>query len=357
MNLSHIISIFRFLFGGTKPSSGPLKVHWDIEYKCNSRCKTCQRWNGPYPNDQLTTVEGLDLIDELADLGVMTLSFSGNEPLLRDDIYQLIAYAHIRKIRTSLNTNGLLLNEKNIDKLIRSHLDMIYFSIDGHTPELHDRIRGVPGGFQKILDAKELFGKKKGAPILMVNTVANHLNIPYLDKIVEFIKNENFDGILIQPAHNIKTFFEQIDETTVIPDDVPILTEKLKFILKSYGNFIPLQKKYFKEFETFYTNPGKLYRYRCSAGYITLDIRQNGEITPCPLGFASGGYYKKGNLRKLWYSNKMNSIRMKIKNNDHPICWFACIVPINLIFSSIRRFEIFEFFNYGFMRHIFRKLK
>jgi len=353
--IKEALSVLNFLFGGTKPLSGPLKVHWDLEYLCNSRCKNCNRWKEKRKSDQLSPVDSKKLLNELSSLGVKNISFAGNEPTLREDLIDLISYAKSLKMTTSLNTNAILLNEDYVKNLINAGIDMIYFSIDGYDDETQFKIRGVKNNLKSIIKAKNYF-KIHGQHVkVMANTVVNHINLLYLEKIVEFIYNEKFDGMLIQPAHNIPIYFEQDKESIITKEDIPILEKKIDYLWKKYKKFLTLPREYYRSFGLFYRNPEILKRIPCTAGYLTLDIRQNGELVPCPVGFASGGVYKPGNLRKLWYGKRMNQIRKNIRKGKHPQCWFACIIPINIILYRIKRLD-FRVFNASLIKHIIRKI-
>ncbi len=350
-----ILSVINFLIGSTNVVSGPLKVHWDLEYTCNSRCKNCNRWTITSHADQLSHQDSISLIQELAQLGVKNISFAGNEPTLRKDLPELIALAKKEKMVTSLNTNAILLNKDYINGLVDAGLDMIYFSIDGYNDDTQKKIRGVSNNVTQILKAKDEFKKFKKRPQLMVNTVVNHINVNYLDRIVEFVFKEKFDGMIIQPSHNIPIYFEQDKASIMKEDDIKILTNKMKEIWTKYKRFLTLPWSYYKNFERFYREPEKLKIIPCTAGFLTLDIRPNGELVPCPVGFRSGGIYKPGNLKELWYGKKMNNIRKSIRAGDHPQCWFACIIPINIVLDNIKHPDL-RLFNLSLIKHIFKKI-
>ena len=84
----------------------PLQVVWDVTYGCNLKCKHCYASAGMPIQNELDTAESLDLIDELAEMDVPSLAFSGGEPLVRPDILELTKAAHDRGIYVSLATNG-----------------------------------------------------------------------------------------------------------------------------------------------------------------------------------------------------------------------------------------------------------
>ena len=100
---------------------------------------------------ELSTVEAKKFIDDAQKLGITILAFTGGEPLLRKDIYELIAHVDARKAMPIMFTNGELLTEKNADLLAEAGLYSIFVSIDNPNPEEHDKLRRKPGVFEAAI--------------------------------------------------------------------------------------------------------------------------------------------------------------------------------------------------------------
>ncbi len=128
-------------------------VVWNVTQRCNLHCMHCysNSQDKEYPGE-LTTEEGLRFIDDLADFGVPTLLLSGGEPLMRPDIYQLAEHASKKGMRVVLSTNGTLITKDVAKRLMDAGLAYVGISIDG-TREVHDKIRGVKGAFDKSIQA------------------------------------------------------------------------------------------------------------------------------------------------------------------------------------------------------------
>lgn len=132
------------------PEKKPVVV-WNVTRACNLRCSHCYAYaDGGAAADELTTAEGKQLLDRLAAFGVPVVLFSGGEPLLRPDIFELIGYARDLGLRAVLSTNGTLLEEKTVRRLRDLDLSYAGISIDGAAP-VHDRFRGVSGAYEKSL--------------------------------------------------------------------------------------------------------------------------------------------------------------------------------------------------------------
>jgi len=138
---------------GSSPSDDmkPVVV-WNCTRRCNLGCAHCYAASTQQPQaDELTTDEAQRLIDDLAAFGVTVLLFSGGEPLLREDIFELIEYARRSGIRAVLSTNGTLLTRRTAERLAKVGLNYCGVSLDGPA-DINDAFRGSPGAFAKALE-------------------------------------------------------------------------------------------------------------------------------------------------------------------------------------------------------------
>jgi MoaA/NifB/PqqE/SkfB family radical SAM enzyme len=128
----------------------PMAINFAVTYACPAACPHCSA--GGYrraDGRELSTAEAKRVIDEALALGVSIVGFTGGEPLVRRDIFDLIAHVDKRKAVTFLFTNGLLLDDEAIRKLSAAGLYCAYLSIDHPDPAEHDRGRGIPGLFAR----------------------------------------------------------------------------------------------------------------------------------------------------------------------------------------------------------------
>lgn len=106
----------------------PLSVCWQITTKCNLNCKYCLSSSGVTGEYGLSTQEAKKVIKEFGKIGINRLDFTGGEPLVREDIGELIQCAKENNINTIVTTNTILLNDKNIEYLKLA--DLVQVSID-----------------------------------------------------------------------------------------------------------------------------------------------------------------------------------------------------------------------------------
>ena len=130
-------------------------VSWEITRRCDARCVHCYAESGlevPTEGD-LSTAEALALIDQLAAGGEMILALSGGEPLLRPDWRELVRHAVASDLIVTLVTNGSRVDDEVAADLAAYGVHSVTVSLDSHRPEVHDRIRRLPGLHARALGA------------------------------------------------------------------------------------------------------------------------------------------------------------------------------------------------------------
>ena len=127
-------------------------VVWNVTRQCNLKCVHCYAHakNIAVANE-LTTVEGKQLIENLSQFGVPVILFSGGEPLMREDLPELASYAVEKGMRAVISTNGTLISKEMAYTLKRIGLSYVGVSLDG-METVNDRFRGVKGAFKSALD-------------------------------------------------------------------------------------------------------------------------------------------------------------------------------------------------------------
>jgi MoaA/NifB/PqqE/SkfB family radical SAM enzyme len=135
-----------------------LSIHWELTHRCNERCRHCfLAVSGPddavVAKQELTTAEALALIDQLAGLGVLYVTFSGGEPLLRDDFFVLAEHVRRRRLALRVYTNGRLLTTPAAYRLAALHPLAVEISVYAADPATHDAITGIPGSWDVTVDA------------------------------------------------------------------------------------------------------------------------------------------------------------------------------------------------------------
>jgi MoaA/NifB/PqqE/SkfB family radical SAM enzyme len=175
----------------------PFSVVLALTYRCQCDCVHCSVGDYERKNNELTTQEVKSLFDFIDSWGPLKVTFFGGEPLLRVDIVELVRYAYRKGIRTSLDTNGILLDERKVCALKKSGISNINVSIDSHDGSKHDFLRKNKGCFEAAVRAIKLCVKHK-VPCL-VSTYASRRAIKEndIEKIILLAKNTRAKGVKI----------------------------------------------------------------------------------------------------------------------------------------------------------------
>jgi len=199
-------------FGIQKPLSiyAPFLVVWDFTHKCNLSCKHCYSNSGVTRETELTTEEALEVVNQLADFGVIALAFSGGEPLSRKDFFEVASHAAKRGLYVSVATNGTLLTKENVKKLKQAKINYVEVSIDGATAETHDSFRGVPSAFDKaVAGLKNCVEADLCACIATTATKSNLAEMPGILDLAEEIGAERFTYFNFIPTGRGKEHYDQ----------------------------------------------------------------------------------------------------------------------------------------------------
>jgi len=145
----------RLVMQGRDPIK-PTTCTLQVTARCQLNCYHCSAAKyKTQERQELTTAEWLSVIRQSEEMGCFNITFTGGEPLLREDIYDLIAAVNQDRAHPTMFTNGLLLTEENVARLREADLYALMVSIDDPRPEVHDRLRGLPGAFQKSVAGME----------------------------------------------------------------------------------------------------------------------------------------------------------------------------------------------------------
>ncbi len=161
-------------------SFGPIVVY-NCTKRCNLRCMHCYSASGSAKgDDELTTSQAKEMLAEAAQINCPVVLFSGGEPLLREDLFELLAEARRLKLRTVISTNGTLIDAAVAGKLAEAGVGYVGISIDGGE-EFHDKFRGVKGSFAATaagIENCKKAGLKTGLRFTI--TKANAEQVPYV---------------------------------------------------------------------------------------------------------------------------------------------------------------------------------
>jgi radical SAM protein len=165
----------------------PFTIAWEVTRACAFACKHC-RADAQHQRDpnELSTEEGYQLIDRLSEFGSPILIFTGGDPMMRRDLFDLIKHAAQKGLRCSLTPTATAL--PSMDRLKQAHeagIRRIALSLDAPNPDSHDEFRQVPGSWERTM--KILHNAKEVGLSVQVNTTVSTFNVDQLPDMVPFI--------------------------------------------------------------------------------------------------------------------------------------------------------------------------
>ncbi|OGX23639.1 MAG: hypothetical protein A3J51_06895 [Omnitrophica WOR_2 bacterium RIFCSPHIGHO2_02_FULL_45_21] len=131
----------------------PVFTLWELTDRCNLSCVHCYYNSNQKSENELTTKEALNIIEQLAKMKVFEVYLTGGEALLREDWPVLIERLRQKKIQVGLITNGTQIDRNAAGKLADLKVKWVQISIDGASPGVHDKVRGLSGSWEKSVAA------------------------------------------------------------------------------------------------------------------------------------------------------------------------------------------------------------
>lgn len=165
----------------------PFTLAWEITRACALSCLHCRAVAQPRRDPrELTTEEALRVIDQIRDTGDPILVVTGGDPLMRRDVFDLLAYAVQKGLRTSLTpTATALVTPRNLKRVREAGVRRVGISLDGPTAEVHDAFRGFEGAFQRTL---EIMQDISAAGLsLQINTTVTRHNLHVLEALPDIV--------------------------------------------------------------------------------------------------------------------------------------------------------------------------
>ena len=272
-------------------------ISWNTTRACNLSCVHCYRDAGAAESGELTTAEGMKLLEEIARAGFKIMVFSGGEPLIRPDIYELIGYARKLGLRPVLGTNGILITQQSAARLKEAGAACAGISLDSCDKAKHDWFRGYEGAWEETLKGIAAC-REVGLPFQIHTTVMN-----WNEEEVTAITDLAVE--LGAVAHHI--FFlvptgrgKHIEETTLKTQQYEALLERI--LAKQAEVPIELKPTCAPQFMRIAKQKGIPMRFTkgCLAGTTYCVILPGGDVHPCPYLPLKAGNVREAPFDAIW---------------------------------------------------------
>lgn len=218
------------------PKERPFLVIWEVTQACDLACKHCRANAVTRPHPQsLTYSEGRRLIEQIASFGkpFPLVVFTGGDPFKRDDLYELVAYAHELGLHAAVSPSGTpLLTREALQRLQKAGCRTISLSLDGSSPVVHDAFRGVSGSFELTM-AGARAALELGLKLQINTTIGRHNlhDLVHIAGLVAQLRVLTWSVFLLVPTGRAQS------EQCLTPDDV----ESVLHFLVDVSDTIPLK--------------------------------------------------------------------------------------------------------------------
>lgn len=247
---------------------------------------------------ELSTNQVKSLIDEIINIGVSKVTILGGEPLIRPDIFEILSYLEDRGLECGIVTNGLLLSELNIQRLLELNSRMISVSLDGGSARVNDSIRGS-GSFQRTIDGI-IRVIQAGIRVNIITTVSrmNYRDIENICALGEYL---GVDHVTFSRLFPYGRAADSSSEFLLTPFEMRSVYRGLIKLKKKYSDFVGVSIPQCNFMKT-KTMPDS----SCGAGRTTFSIDAEGGILPCSfLPMLRCGSIQDSSLSEIWCESLM----------------------------------------------------
>lgn len=260
------------------------KLHnlfFEVTQRCNAFCDHCGSRCDSSKKSEISSKTFIKVLDDvynnMGTSGIM-LNITGGEPLMRKDLFDITAYADDLGFKWGLVTNGMLINDKVIEKMKNTHMSTITISLDG-MKNTHETFRHVPGCFDKIILGIQKLKQANFVEHIQVTFIATKNNISELPELYRLLCMLGIDSLRIS----------SIDPIGRANDNENLMLDRenfeflFEFIRRHDYSPLPIMWSCSHYFGNTDVKCDKIYRkFACFTGIHTASVLYNGDIFGCP---------------------------------------------------------------------------
>ena len=294
----------------------PLVLFIEVTRRCDLGCLHCDAWKLPREaGSPDLTVAALDrLAAEASDSGALVVHLGGGEPLLRTDIYEIVAAFARRGLRVGLTTSGAHLTRPVVDRLVEAGLSRLILSIDHPVPETHDQLRGRPGLFRHVVSTAPYLTARQLS--WEINTVVHRRNYRRLIGLARLgtdlgASGHNLIPIMLNPP--MKADQRSNDECVPLlfrladlPELLARFDQYLEWIARRGPATTTCRRTLMAAVEHY---AGTHSRYLCAVGGLGCDIFPDGTVVYCYGSGLALGNVRERTLAEIWRSLRAQSVK------------------------------------------------
>jgi radical SAM protein with 4Fe4S-binding SPASM domain len=283
-------------------------VAWNLTKRCNLRCTHCYISAGPWETGEaeLDGAECRRVVDELLAVNpAPMLILSGGEPLVREDLPDLVAYAAGRGATVVVGTNGTTLTEARVAMLKDAGVSGVAVSVDSLEGARHDGFRGGAHALARTVSGLERLRAHRLD--FVVQTTATPENVEEIPALVEWAAAQ---GAVCFNLYFLVPTGRGADLADLTPERIEALLDVLAEAESRHRGAMMVRAKCAPHFmrrvrETAPDSPMLSYRTRCPCGIDYCRITPDGKVTPCPYMPTVAGDLRRQSFGEIWSGSEV----------------------------------------------------
>lgn len=387
-------------------SLAPIRIDAEMHTSCNLKCGMCARRGSYYESmsdsdrqkSELSRGAWARIAEDSGKMGVKAWNISGLcEPMQKPDV----TVPTMRMIKAydmfgEMTTNGTLWNEKFVEDLVKMGWDSVCVSLDSSDKSIHDSLRGVPGTYNKVMNALDLFKRTKkryqvSSPMITLNVVLNRRNHFDMENIVKLASDKGVEAVFVEPLivfndycdgvklreneiYRFKNTMEgaqRLAKSLGIVLDVTAVSPEIERVVESNGpnlseadvvkkfddglirNTGEMKETLVKDARRF---DGDILSIPCYYPWFNLMIRGNGTSVHCGEWREGEEDVKGKTLEQIWNGQRFNEIRDRVARGDLPAFCEKCrpniVEDTRIVRKSVQEFRDLKFLRTKYMEFL-----
>ncbi|MBR2364856.1 MAG: radical SAM protein [Lentisphaeria bacterium] len=319
------------------------QIFIELTTRCNMRCSYCNLWNVDHSGEVSAEV-WKEMFSELLDtIQTPKVYFSGGEPFLSPVLFDLLQICVDKGAYPGFVTNGRLLNDKNIEKLVQLNIANINISLDDDRPEVFDRVRNAPGHtelvFSNIARLQKALKAHACRTKIYLKSVIHAENTDRLEHMVKLADNYgcmiSFQPLSAPFGKPFKKDWYLTEPLWPAAAVLPVLHENIDKLLKMKQENAPVANSVHEmtQWHQYFDDPSGFDKHLdespCLIGYSNLYIFSDGLVKYCPTRPAIGNI-KEGKIRDILMSKKSEEEIIRMRKCPGQSCVKTCMTQKNL---------------------------
>ncbi|MBI5544341.1 MAG: radical SAM protein [Deltaproteobacteria bacterium] len=289
----------------------PIHCNLQVTYRCNFKCAICDFWKSEHRQADELSVEDIRLMGrKLNELGTLIISLAGGEPLIREDLCEIIRVLNAEGHFPILITNGWFVNESLAKDLSQAGLQEISVSVDYANPQKHDAQRGLAGSWDRAVHALELLNRYRTSRTNRVHmiTVLMDDNLDEIEPLIRLARDIGVTYMVNLYSWNRGTKARRLPGQSV--------TRRLLDLKRQYPEFISLTS-YLEQMDQAIADGGI---GNCQTGKLLMNIDSKGDVARCTETLDE----PVGNLLKEDVHAIYRKLLERQRTRDCAQCWTSC---------------------------------